>query len=85
MTGKEAREIIKSPLMDEYDQSYQYALGYLEALEGEEVKALVKIIEDSLTLYKASNLPIELWHGWIDKFNEKVSYALAQYREAVKK
>lgn len=84
MNEAEAREIVKQQerqlnhekhmntqtVSQEY--AYVHAKGYLAALEGPEVKALIQTLNNSLIIYRASQNQQELWEGWVDKFREKV-------------
>lgn len=81
MNAKEAREILKRlkpelvhKFIDSPSHEIGFMRGYLEALEGPEVKALVEALE-----YYEKTYP----HGF--EFDGVRKKALAQYREAIKK
>ncbi len=95
MNASEAKEIIldKEKIYEaNYVCLHCEANGYLEALEGEEVKALV---EASEALYRtALNYRLKKeeksrdWKEHLERFDINAEYfnaAMAKYREAVKK
>jgi hypothetical protein len=90
MNAKESKEIIKKPIaMLEDNLDYHLRLkaeGYLAALEGPEVKALVEALEEVARGRVLDNHIDPLECEVSCNCDELISKeALAQYREAVKK
>lgn len=87
MNAKEARELLKETGGPGYDVSEirAEAKGYLAALEGEEVKALVEALDAEMTHSKRFGLCNCPELRACEKLFKKSKQALSKYREAVKK
>lgn len=93
MNAKEAREIIENHknhtqrirsvkyFPECFNPKCMEAKGYLEALEGPEVKVLVEALEDSIDALCGEFCSSQSEH----QGHKKQDKALAQYREAIKK